>query len=256
MTLRKEPHAFVGHFVFLFPLRKSWRHALEKVRQKAMSESILRAQSISKSVQDGDTRLNILQDISLEIQAGERLALLGPSGSGKSTLLHILGALDPDYSGVVEVGGQSLGELRESQLAAFRNQRLGFVFQSYNLLGHQTALQNVVLPARFSGTPCNYDKARSMLESVGLKGKGHRKPRHLSGGERQRVAIARALYHEPRLILCDEPTGNLDHETTDDILSIFERLSQEGVAILYATHDPAIERHVHRVLHLDEGKLQ
>lgn len=217
---------------------------------------ILAAQGVSRAARDGDRRVVIVEDVSLEVAAGERVALLGPSGSGKSTLLHILGALDPDYRGTVLVAGQRLEGLSDSELARVRNERLGFVFQAYNLLGHLDALENVLLPARFAAAKPDRTRAASILASVGLGDKHHRRPHALSGGERQRVAIARALYHRPSLVLCDEPTGNLDAETGAGILKLFDRLSAEGAALLIATHDEMIAGAADRVLQLRGGRLQ
>jgi putative ABC transport system ATP-binding protein len=221
----------------------------------ATAGPLVRATGIVKAVRDGGSEVKLLAGVSLEIKAGERVALLGPSGSGKSTLLNILGALDPHYEGSVEVAGEDLARFGEAQLAHFRNRTLGFVFQAYNLLGHLSALENVLLPARFSEASASPERAREVLAQVGLGDKAHRLPATFSGGERQRVAIARALYNRPKLILCDEPTGNLDRATGADILRIFEGLSAAGVALLVATHDDAIAASAHRVLTLRAGAL-
>lgn len=216
---------------------------------------VLAAHGIAKRVQDGERRLSILSDVSFELGAGERVALLGASGSGKSTLLHIVGALDPDYEGSVSIAGERLEGMSDRQLAAFRGRTLGFVFQSYNLLSQLSALENVLLPAHFgAGTP-QVDYAREVLESLGMADKTHRRPSELSGGERQRVAIARSLVQRPRLVLCDEPTGNLDETTAKQVLALFDRLGSEGVALLIVTHDVAVARTAQRVLRLTEGKL-
>ena len=217
---------------------------------------LLVARGISKRVRDGAGFVSLLADVSLTLRAGERVALVGPSGSGKSTLLSILGALDPDFEGDVVLAGQVLRDLGDSDLARFRNRTLGFVFQAYNLLGHLSALENVLLPARFSHERASHARAREVLERVGLGDKGHRRPAALSGGERQRVAIARALYHSPKLVLCDEPTGNLDRETGAEVLRLFAQLTAQGVALLIATHDDAIADGAHHVLRLKQGVLQ
>lgn len=217
---------------------------------------LLRAQHVTKRLRDGDQVATILANIDLEVHTRERVALVGPSGSGKSSLLHILGALDPDYEGTVEIAARRLGDLRDAERARFRNETLGFVFQSYNLLGHLSALDNVLLPARFSRHGADPRRALEMLASVGLGTKSHRKPHALSGGERQRVAIARALYNQPKLVLCDEPTGNLDPGTGREVLELFERLRDDGAALLIATHDDAIAAAADRVLSLHEGQLQ
>jgi putative ABC transport system ATP-binding protein len=218
-------------------------------------QALLAARHLRKRVRDGKDDLLLLTDISIDIAAGERVALLGPSGSGKSTLLNILGALDPDFEGEVRIAGASLAEMRDAELAAFRNRTLGFAFQAYNLLGHLTVLENVLLPGRFSAERIEAQRAIDVLERVGLHDKAHRRPTTLSGGERQRVAIARALYNRPKLVLCDEPTGNLDHNTGHEVLRLFEQLTRDGVALLIATHDEAIATSAHRVLRLAAGVL-
>jgi putative ABC transport system ATP-binding protein len=200
-------------------------------------------------------KIEVLCGVDLDIQAGEMVSVVGASGAGKSTLLHVLGALDPDYQGEVTLDGAALGELSDAQRAALRNRTLGFVFQAYNLLSQLTALENVLLPQRFASGAVDVERGRAVLASVGLGAKAHRKPAQLSGGERQRVAIARALVQRPKLVLCDEPTGNLDQETGAQILGLFERLTAEGVALLIATHDDAIARGASRVLRLREGRL-
>ncbi|MBI5511047.1 MAG: ABC transporter ATP-binding protein [Deltaproteobacteria bacterium] len=217
---------------------------------------MLEARGVTRSVWDGDREATILHDVSLTIEAGERLALLGPSGCGKSTLLHILGGLDADYQGSVRVAGTALEGLSDRELAALRNGTLGFVFQSYNLLGHLSALDNVLLPARFGANGAEPARAVRILEELGLGDKVRRRPATLSGGERQRVAIARALYSRPKVVLCDEPTGNLDRETASEILDLFNRLTAEGVALLVATHDDAIAHTAHRTIRLLGGRLR
>ena len=220
-----------------------------------MSDALLTAQGIRKRIHDGDRVTTILDGVDLELAVGERVALIGPSGSGKSSLLHILGGLDPDYQGTIRFQGQELSALDDDALSDFRNRTLGFVFQSYNLLGHLTAIENVMLPARFSPGEPDDDRAMEMLVRVGLGPRLQQRPHTLSGGERQRVAIARALYHRPKLVLCDEPTGNLDRQTARDILALFHKLSEEGVGLLIATHDADIAHTAARVLSLREGRL-
>lgn len=221
-----------------------------------MSAALVVAHKVSKTVRDGERDVALLSDVSVQIQAGERVALVGPSGSGKSSLLNILGALDPDYQGDVTIAGESLRGLSDSSLSRFRNRTMGFVFQSYNLLGHLSVLENVLLPARFGSETPNKERAQQVLERVGLVDKLARMPSTLSGGERQRVAIARALYHTPKLLLCDEPTGNLDRTTGKEVLKLFEELSQDGVTLLIATHDEEVARSSHRSLTLVQGILQ
>ncbi len=223
--------------------------------QPSAKTPLAHADGVTKRVADGDRTVVILDRVSMSLHAGERVALLGPSGSGKSTLLNVLGALDADYEGQVVVDGQSLAGLSDAARARFRNRTLGFVFQAYNLLGHLSALDNVLLPARFGEGVADMERARLVLSRVGLGDKAHRLPASLSGGERQRVAIARALYNRPKLLLCDEPTGNLDQKTASEVLKLFQELSDEGVALLIATHDEDIARSAHRVLTLRQGAL-
>ncbi|MEL6338516.1 MAG: ABC transporter ATP-binding protein [Myxococcota bacterium] len=216
---------------------------------------LVRARDLIKIVKDGEHELRILDGVSIELRSGEAVALLGPSGSGKSTLLHILGALDPNYMGSVDVLGQSLEAMTDASRAEFRNRQLGFVFQSYNLLSQLSALENVLLPSRLAGGGVDSGRAHQQLELVGLAEKAHRRPRELSGGERQRVAIARALMQRPKLVLCDEPTGNLDRDTGHQIMSIFEKLRTRGVGLVIATHDLTIAKRTDRAIELEAGRL-
>lgn len=216
---------------------------------------LVTARDLTKVVKDGDEDLSILGGVNVELSRGESVALLGPSGSGKSTLLQILGALDPGYGGTVEVLGNTLETMSDSKRAEFRNAKLGFVFQAYNLLSQLTALENVLLPARLSGASVDPRRAREQLEKVGLGAKTHRLPRQLSGGERQRVAIARALMQEPELVLCDEPTGNLDRRTGEQIMELFGQLKSRGVGMIIATHDEKIADTADRAIRLDAGLI-
>lgn len=217
---------------------------------------ILVAKGVTKRVVDGAETSVILREVSLEVMPGTWVALMGPSGSGKSTLLQILGALDPHYEGEVVLDGRALGQLSDGERARLRNEALGFVFQAYNLLGHLSLIENVVLPARFSGASPDRERAQALLTRVNMGTMATRRPRTLSGGERQRVAIARALYHRPRLILCDEPTGNLDAATGAEILELFASLREEGVALVMATHDREIAAVADRVVTLRAGVVE
>jgi putative ABC transport system ATP-binding protein len=221
-----------------------------------MTDVALVASQIHKRFLDGSNTHHILKGIDLHLSVGETVALVGPSGAGKTSLLNILGALDPDYDGQVDVGGENISEKNDTQLAVLRNQHLGFVFQGFNLLNHNSALENVWLAGRFSPQGVSESRARELLERVGLKGKEHQRPPTLSGGERQRVAIARALYHNPRVVLCDEPTGNLDTQSAHDILTLFEQLRDEGTTFLIVTHDDKVANIAHRTLNLVGGELQ
>ncbi|MBI5548895.1 MAG: ABC transporter ATP-binding protein [Deltaproteobacteria bacterium] len=206
--------------------------------------------------------LEVLSGADLSVAEGELVAIVGPSGCGKSTLLNVIGGLDTDYTGEVEVAGQRLTGLSDKALAAFRNRTVGFVFQSFNLLAPLNALENVMLPSFFGGAAASEGqqeleaRARAALDRVGLAGKAKRRPPELSGGERQRVAIARALFGRPRLILCDEPTGNLDAKTGAEVIDFFLRLSQEDrQTLVVVTHEERVSKAAGRVLRLREGQL-
>lgn len=218
---------------------------------------MIHARDVTKEYLDGDgTRVRVLDSMSLDVEAGDFVAVVGPSGSGKSTLLHLLGGLDVDYRGEVKVGGVTLGGLKDKDLARFRNTHVGFVFQSFHLIPNLSALENVLLPSYFGPRTLDAVKrAEALLERVGLGAKKDRAPVRLSGGERQRVAIARALYGGPRLLLCDEPTGNLDANTGDGVIQLFRELHREGLTVLAVTHEERMSVAARRVLRLKEGKL-
>lgn len=220
-----------------------------------MSQALLVATHLVKEVRDGDRTLRILNDVSVSVAAGERVALVGPSGSGKSSLLHVLGALDARYSGDVTLNGVALRTMSDKKRAALRAREVGFVFQAYNLVARATVLENVMLPSRFGGHAVSSEVARAVLQDVALADKEHRLPHQLSGGERQRVAIARALVQKPKVVLCDEPTGNLDADTGAQILSLFDRLVASGAAVLIATHDRAIAASSARTISMRDGKI-
>ena len=222
---------------------------------------MIKVRGVHKTYPDSDgAMLAVLRGVDLEVAEGEMLAIVGPSGCGKSTLLNIVGGLDTDYQGEVEVAGEKLSGRSDRALAAFRNHTVGFVFQSFNLLAPLSALENVLLPSFFGGAADSSReleaRALSSLERVGLKGKARRRPPELSGGERQRVAIARALFWRPRLILCDEPTGNLDARTGAEVIDLFVRLvKEERQTMLVVTHEERVSSAASRVLRLREGKL-
>ncbi|HEY7955639.1 MAG TPA: ABC transporter ATP-binding protein [Polyangia bacterium] len=201
----------------------------------------------------------VLRGVSLSVEEGEWLALTGRSGSGKSTLLHILGGLDRRFSGTAEVFGRGLGGLDDRALARFRNAEVGFVFQAFNLLDHLTVRENVALPAFFAGGKSagapDGERALAALERVGMAGHAARRPGELSGGQKQRVALARALYGGPRLLLADEPTGNLDGETGRQIIELFGKLHQEGLTLIVVTHQERVSEAAGRVLRLEDGRL-
>jgi putative ABC transport system ATP-binding protein len=222
---------------------------------------VISARSIRKSYQDGESgEVRVLDGLDLEVAEGDLVAVVGPSGSGKSTLLHVLGGLDVQYSGQVEVGGVVLSGLSDQALARFRNERVGFVFQSFHLVPSLSALENVLLPSFFAAgalsRPEEADRrAREVLDRVGLSSRRGRAPAQLSGGERQRVAIARALFARPRLLLCDEPTGNLDARTGAEIVQLFLDLNRDGLTVLCVTHEERMSGAARRVLRLRDGRL-
>jgi putative ABC transport system ATP-binding protein len=202
----------------------------------------------------------VLRDVSLSVADGELLSLVGRSGSGKSTLLHIMGGLDRRYSGKASVLGHDLHALDDRRLARFRNREVGFVFQAFNLLDHLTARENVKLPSYFSDAALAADDAdRQAVEAlarVGIGDKTESRPSALSGGQKQRVAIARALYHSPKLLLCDEPTGNLDSETGAQIIELFRALNKDGLTLVIVTHEERVSSVASRVLRLEDGALK
>jgi putative ABC transport system ATP-binding protein len=218
---------------------------------------VIRARDIVKEYVDGDgTLVRVLDGLSLEVAQGDFVAVVGPSGSGKSTLLHLLGGLDVHYKGEVEVGGVKLSGMKDRELARFRNTHVGFVFQSFHLIPNLSAVENVLMPSHFG--PASTDdrkRAEAMLDRVGLLTKKDRAPVRLSGGERQRVAIARALFTGPKLLLCDEPTGNLDAATGAGVIQLFNELHREGLTVLAVTHEERMSSAARRVLRLKEGRL-
>ena len=219
---------------------------------------MIRARDIVKQYRDGDgTEVRVLDGLSLDVADGDFVAVVGPSGSGKSTLLHLLGGLDVHYQGDVEVAGVKLSGLKDKELARFRNQHVGFVFQSFHLIPNLSAVENVLMPSHFGARarPRRRERAESLLDRVGLLAKKDRAPVRLSGGERQRVAIARALFTGPRLLLCDEPTGNLDAATGAGVISLFQELHREGLTLLAVTHEERMSSAARRVLRLKEGRL-
>jgi putative ABC transport system ATP-binding protein len=218
---------------------------------------MLELENICKVYQMGDTEVRALDGVSLTIREGEMVSLMGPSGSGKSTLMNIIGCLDQPSSGSYRLAGREVAELGEWDQARLRNQEIGFVFQSFNLLPNLTALQNVELPLIYAGmsTAERHGLARQALTRIGLEHRIHHKPRELSGGQQQRVAIARALVNQPKLLLADEPTGNLDSKASVEILAIFQELHRRGMTIVMVTHEPDIANYTQRILRFRDGKL-
>ena len=213
---------------------------------------------IFKIYEVGTEKVNALQGISMNIKENEYLAIMGPSGSGKSTLMNILGCLDTPTSGIYKFDADMVSEMNDDQLAEIRNREIGFVFQTFNLLPRATALHNVELPMIYNGTPASKRKkiAHEALEMVGLSDRTHHRPNELSGGQRQRVAIARALVNKPKIILADEPTGNLDTRTGEEIMEIFEELHEQGNTIILVTHEEYIAEHTNRIVRLRDGKIE
>ncbi|MBR59248.1 MAG: macrolide ABC transporter ATP-binding protein [Myxococcales bacterium] len=222
---------------------------------------MIQARDLSKEYREGGRTVTALHSLDLDIGEKDYLAIMGPSGSGKTTVLNLLGALDTDYGGSLRFNDSEVKSMKRNELAGFRNQTVGFVYQSFHLLPHLSVLQNVALPAHFArnGSPDRKEltkRANHLLLRVGLDGMQQRKPLHLSGGERQRVAIARALFNQPRMILCDEPTGALDDATGDSILGLFEELNEQlGVTIVLVTHDQVVADRAHSILRLRDGRL-
>ncbi len=206
----------------------------------------------------GETRVHALRGVSLDIERNAYVAIMGPSGSGKSTLMNIIGCLDVPTSGTYSLGGEMVAELSESRLAEIRNRRIGFVFQTFNLLPRSTVYENVELPLIYGGVPRGERRRRTeeSIARVGLTDRTAHRPAELSGGQRQRVAIARALVFEPSIILADEPTGNLDSKTGDEIMTILDQLHATGQTILLVTHEDTIARHAHRTIRLRDGLVE
>ncbi|KMV31543.1 ABC transporter ATP-binding protein [Photobacterium swingsii] len=219
--------------------------------------SLVELQAISKIYQSGAEVVKALDDVSLTINRGEFLSILGPSGSGKSTLMNMLGCLDKASSGEYLLEGESIEGLTSNQLAAIRNQKIGFVFQSFNLLEYASALDNVALPLVYGGVSLRERRKRAavLLEKVGLGNRMDHKPNQLSGGQKQRVAIARALVNEPQIILADEPTGALDTKSGAEIELLFNQLHQEGRTIIVVTHDLELAQRTKRIITIRDGKL-
>jgi len=227
-------------------------------REDMNNERFMVLSDVTKVYPMGEAQVQALRGVSLEIKAGEFIAVLGPSGSGKSTIMHILGCLDTPTSGTYHLDGVAIQGLNPNDLAEIRNRRIGFVFQSFHLLPRATACENVELPMVFAGVNSAGRKAcaKSVLEQVGLKERIKHLPNELSGGERQRVAIARALINKPSIILADEPTGNLDSRSGAEILALFENLHAEGRTVILVTHDEAIAKKAHRVIRIFDGKIE
>ena len=225
-----------------------------------MSEKIIQITDLTRVYQMGDIEVRALDGISLEISPGEFVAIMGPSGSGKSTLLNLLGCLDRPSSGQYLLGGEDVSRLSRQKLAYVRSKKIGFIFQSYNLLPQYTAQENVILPLIYSrnghATQDRVQRAREMLTAVGLEERAQHKPTEMSGGQQQRVAIARALINDPLLILADEPTGNLDTQSGEEIMQVLIDLHQRGRTIVMVTHEAEIASHAQRTIHVRDGRIE
>ncbi len=218
---------------------------------------MIQVSHLTKIYKTGDVETTALNDISFNIKKGEFVAIMGPSGSGKSTLMHMLGALDVPTSGKYILDGEEVGKLNDDQLADIRNQKIGFVFQAFNLLPRRTALQNVMLPMVYAGIPKSQrlEKAKKFLEMVGLGDRLNHTSNQLSGGQMQRVAIARALVLNPSILLADEPTGNIASVQAGEIMAIFQELNGQGHTIIMITHEPDIAEHAKRIIQVKDGKI-
>ena len=216
---------------------------------------MIEVERLSKIYQMGEQKVSALDGVDFRIEKGEFVAIMGPSGSGKSTLMNLLGCLDLPSSGIYRLENLDIQDLKPDQLAEVRNRRIGFVFQSFNLLPRATALENTELPLLYGRVPKSPEIAFQALERVGLAHRAKHKPTELSGGERQRVAIARALVNGPAIILADEPTGNLDSTTGKEILNLFLELNQEGVTLILVTHEQEIAQQAKRIMQMRDGKI-
>ncbi|HZY44471.1 MAG TPA: ABC transporter ATP-binding protein [Anaerolineae bacterium] len=217
---------------------------------------MIEIEGITKVYQMGETEVRALNGVSLKIEDGEWTAITGPSGSGKSTLMAIIGCLDSPTDGRYRLDGIDVAKMSDDKLALVRNQKIGFVFQTFNLLARTSALENVELPLLYSSKDHRHDRAAAALEAVGLADRMKHHPNELSGGQQQRVAIARALVTEPSILLADEPTGNLDSKTGAEILSLFRELhSKRGMTVIFVSHDPAIAANAQRVIHIRDGMV-
>jgi putative ABC transport system ATP-binding protein len=217
---------------------------------------VIRIRGITKVYHLGETTVHALRGVDLDVRRGEFVAIMGPSGSGKSTLMNVIGCLDQPSSGTYELDGIETSRLSDDALATVRNQRIGFVFQMFNLLPRVPALEQVQLPLLYSGAKNKRERALAALQSVGLGDRVHHKPSEMSGGQQQRVAIARSLVTDPAIILADEPTGNLDTRSTEEILALFQLLNRErGITIVIVTHEPEVGEHTGRIVQIRDGRV-
>jgi putative ABC transport system ATP-binding protein len=216
---------------------------------------MIHLENVVKIYTIGDAQVNALDHVSLDIEAGEMVSIMGPSGSGKSTMMNLLGCLDRPSEGRYELDGIDVSRMSDDELASVRNKKIGFVFQSYNLLPRLNALMNVELPLIYNGTGNRRKRALEAMEAVGIAKRAHHKPSEMSGGEQQRVAIARALVNDPPLILADEPTGNLDTKTSHGIMEFLQDLNKKGITIVIVTHEEDIAGYTRRTIYLRDGSI-
>ena len=219
---------------------------------------VIRTEDLWKTYEMGAEEIHALRGVNMQIRKGEYVAIMGPSGSGKSTLMNLIGCLDTPSKGAYWLSGRLVSQLNDDELAYIRNKEIGFVFQTFNLLARATALHNVELPMIYNGTPATerIERAKQALAQVDLTSRMTHKPNELSGGQRQRVAIARALVNNPAILLADEPTGNLDSATGEEIMALFAKLHQGGNTIILVTHEADIAQHAHRVIRVRDGKIE
>ena len=231
---------------------------LERGEQLKRDGIIIRTWDLMKTYVMGDQEINAVSGVDIEIKRGEYVAIMGPSGSGKSTLMNLIGCLDTPSKGQYYINGNLVSEMSDDELARIRNKEIGFVFQTFNLLPRATSLHNVELPLIYSGMPSaqRLERAKLAMRQVDLGARMYHKPNELSGGQRQRVAVARALVNNPSILLADEPTGNLDTATGNEIMALFERLYQQGNTIVLVTHEHDIALHAHRIIHVRDGKVE
>lgn len=223
-----------------------------------MSEIVIELRNIIRDFKLGPQTVHVLKGIDLDIKKGEYVALMGPSGSGKSTLMNLLGCLDTPTSGSYNLAGRDVSQMNDNDLAEVRNKEIGFVFQTFNLIPRQTALQNVALPLVYAGEKkeARIAQAKNVLDEVGLSDRMDHRPNQLSGGQRQRVAIGRALVNSPSIILADEPTGNLDSTTSLEIMKLFDEIHKNGNTLIVVTHEEEIAKYAHRVIRLRDGMIE